>query len=352
MKKTLTIAIVCCICIAMLLSGCSQSAPAQSSAAQQPSESSAPASSSAQPSESSSEPAKTDITIGFIPMTLNNEYFVTMVNGAKLKAKELGVKLEVQAGDSHSSAEAQLEIVENMITAGVDAICIVPSSSEGLIAALKKCEENKIPVINLDTRINADLLKENNLKPVAFIGTDNYAGAKTAGEYTLTKIAEGSEVAILTGIEGQENAAFRRNGFYDAVKDKLKVVAEQTAKWEVDEGYNVTQNILAANPNLKFIFGSNDGMAIGALRAVQEANKADAIQIIGFDAIGEAVNLVKEGKLMGTVAQYPGEMGIKGVQAAVDAINGKEIEMNVNTGAELITKEKVEDFAKYLEQFK
>lgn len=351
MKRSLITILVCCMCIAMLLSGCAGT-PAQSAApSQQPSQA-ASEKPSEEPSKASSEQPKADISIGFIPMTLNNEYFVTMVKGAEIKAAELGVKLEVQAGDSHSSAEAQLQIVENMITSGVDAICIVPSSSEGLIAALKKCEEAKIPVINLDTRINADLLKTNNLKAVAFIGTDNYAGAKVAGEYALTKIAEGTKVAILTGIEGQENAAFRRNGFYEAVKDKLKVVAEQTAKWEVDEGYNVTQNILAANPDIKFVFASNDGMAIGALRAIQEANKTADIQVIGFDAIGEAVNLVKEGKLLGTVAQYPGEMGIKGVQAAVDAINGKTIEMNVNTGAELITKDNVDEFLKYLETFK
>lgn len=350
MKRNLAVILVVCICIGAMLAGCAapkvEEAPS-TEVSEQPSE--AVVSESATAEES--EVAATDITIGFIPMTLNNEYFITMVAGAQMKADELGVKLEIQAGDSHSSAEAQLEIVENMITSGVKAICVVPSSSEGMLTALKKCEEANIPVINLDTRLNAELLEENGVQAVPFIGTDNYTGAKTAGEYALENMPEGTKVAILTGIEGQENAAFRRNGFYEAVEGKFDVVAEQTANWEVDEAYSVTQNILQANPDIELIFASNDGMAIGAMRVVQELKKQDSIKVIGFDAISEAVNMVKEGTLLGTVAQYPGEMGILGVQAAVDAINGKTIEMNVNTGAELITSANVDDFMEYLKQF-
>lgn len=290
--------------------------------------------------------------IGFIPMTLNNEYFITMVNGAQKKADELGIELTVQAGQQHANAAEQLQIIENMITSGVDAICIVPSSSEGLVAGLKKCEEAGIPVINIDTKLDTKILEQSGLKPVPFYGTDNYAGAKLAGEYVVANLENGMEVAILTGIEGQQNAADRRNGFADGAADNIKVVAEQTGKWEVDQGYIAAQNIISANPNIKFIFASNDGMGIGALRAVEEADKQDQIKIIGFDAISEALNLVEQGKLLGTVAQYPAEMGIMGVQAAVDMLDGKDVEMNKDTGSKLITKENVAEFKTYLEQYK
>lgn len=293
---------------------------------------------------------KKDITIGFVPMTLNNEYFITMVNGAKQKAAELGIKLDVQAADSHASAAAQLTIVENMITSGVDGICIVPSSSEGLASVLIKCKEAGIPVINLDTRIDKNVLTEAGIE-VPFYGTDNYAGAKSAGEYVVANFPAGTETAILTGIEGQQNAADRRNGFVDAAGKHVKIVAEQSANWEVDQGYTATQNILSANPNLKLIFASNDNMAIGALRAVEEAGKKDAIKIIGFDAITEALNLVDSGEILGTVAQYPAEMGIKGVENMVKAIKGETIEKEINTGAKLITKDNVKEHKDYVSKF-
>ncbi len=157
--------------------------------------------------------AKDKIVIGFVPMTLNNEYFITMVNGAKQEAEKLGIQLDVQAADQHASAAAQLTIIENMITSGVDGICIVPSSSEGLVSALERCKDSNVPVINLDTKIHDDVLKEVGLA-VPFYGTDNYAGAMEAGMYVRDHFKKGTKTAILTGIEGQQNAADRRNGFF------------------------------------------------------------------------------------------------------------------------------------------
>jgi ribose transport system substrate-binding protein len=294
-------------------------------------------------------PAK-EMTIGFIPMTLDNEYFITMVNAAQQEADKSGATLLVQAGTSHGSAEEQLQIVETMITNKVDAICIVPSSSVGLMTALKKAEEAGIPIINLDTALDAELVKSSDLKPVPFIGTNNYDGAKLAGEYALEITGGTGKVAILTGIAGQQNAADRRNGFFDAVNGKLEVVAEASADWEVEKGYNAAQNMIQANPDIVLIFASNDNMALGAIRAAKEAGKD--IKVIGYDAIGEALNSVKSGEMASTIAQFPAEMGIQGVQAALSLVNGGTMPDYTYTETRPITLENVDDFMTYLSQFK
>ncbi|MEL7656408.1 MAG: sugar ABC transporter substrate-binding protein [Bacillota bacterium] len=329
MKKKFAIILALMLSVSVMMAGCSTGASSD---------------------EASADSADGETVIGFIPMTLNNEYFITMVNGAEQKAAELGVELNVQAGDQHASAAEQLTIVENMITSGVDAICIVPSSSEGLAAALKKCKEANIPVINLDTKLDAEILKEAGVT-VPFYGTDNYAGAKSAGEYVKANFKPGTKTAILTGIEGQQNAADRRNGFIEGAGDAIEVVAEQSANWEVDQGYAATQNILTANPDVELIYCGNDGMAIGAVRAVKEANKTDQIKVIGFDGISEALNMIVAGELYGSVAQYPAEMGILGVENAVKLLNGEEVEQNIDTGAKLILPENVAEHQEYCKQY-
>jgi ribose transport system substrate-binding protein len=293
--------------------------------------------------------SKQPIQIGFIPMTLDNEYFITMINAAKQQAKKQNVKLLVQAGQTHGSAEEQLQIVENMISNKVNAICIVPSSSQGLTAALKKAQDAGIPIINIDTKLDAELLKKSGINTVPFIGTNNYDGAKLAGAYALKILNGKGKVAILTGIAGQQNAADRRNGFYDVIKGKLEVVAEQTADWEVEKGYNASQNIIQAHPDIAMIFAGNDNMALGAHRAIKECGKN--IKVIGFDAINEALNSVKRGEMLGTVAQYPADMGIEGVNTAIKLIQGKKIDAVIYTKTKLIIKQNVAEFQKYLLQF-
>lgn len=295
--------------------------------------------------------AKT-LRIGFIPMTLSNEYFITMVNAAQQEAKKLGVELLVQAGERHGSAEEQLQIMENMIAQRVDAICIVPSSSQGLIPVLRTAERAGIPVINLDTRFDPEAIKAAGLKPIPFIGTDNYYGAQIAGWFALALTGAEGKVAILTGISGQQNAADRRNGFYDVVSQwpGIKVVAEQTANWEVEQGYNVFQNMLQANPDLKLVFASNDNMGLGAYRAIKEAGKD--IIVIGYDAVPAALDAVKAGEFVGTVAQFPAEMGIMGVQTAVKLKNGETVPDYIQTGSMMIFKGNVDWFVEYLAQFK
>ncbi len=297
-----------------------------------------------------SKPEEKEITIGFVGMTLNNEFHVAVANGAKLKAKELGVKIDVQAGDQHASADAQLQIIENFIENKVDGLIVIPSSPESIGYALVKPNENGIPIINLDTAIAADVLKELGLA-VPFYGTNNYEGAKLAGKYVAENFEKGTKTAILTGIEGHKNAADRRNGFIDGAGDAVVIVAEQTANWEVDQGYTAAQNIIQANPDLKLFFCSNDNMGIGALRAVQEAKLQDQIQIIGFDAVSAALELVESGEFLLTVAQYPGKMGELGVENIVKAIRGEKIPEEIDTGTELVTKDNLDKFRKEMAKY-
>lgn len=354
MMKKSSLVICLLLAISLMIMGCSGQAAPTTAKTEQKTEAKtdAPVVETEAPVDETEAPVKDlkDIKLGFVGMTLNNEFHITLANGAKAKAEEMGVSIDVQAGDQHASADAQLQIVENYLQNNVDGLLIVPSSSEGLITALQKAKEAGVPIINLDTRINQDVLDEVGLE-VPFYGTDNRAGAKMAGEYVAANFGKGTKTAILTGIEGHQNATDRREGFIEGAGEHIEVVAEQTGNWEVDQGYTATQNIIVANPDLELIFASNDGMAIGALRAVEEANLKDQIKIIGFDAISEALNLVKEGDLLGTVAQFPAKMGDYGVVNIINMIQGKSFEQYIDTGTAFITSENVDEQIEYVSQF-
>ncbi len=315
---------------------------------------STPADDSTTPADDTAAPADGETyEIGFLPMTLDNEFYVTMVAGAEKFAKENNIKLNIQACTDHSSAEDQLAFIETMISSGVDAICITPVSMDGLVSGVQKCQAAGIPLINLDTKLDAELIESYGCDPVPFYGTNNYNAAAEGAQYVLDNYPEGTKIAMLTGVEGQENTYLRQDGFWDTIGDKMELVAAQTANWSVEEGYTAAQNILTANPDVEMFYCCNDSMAIGAMRACEEAGKE--LPIIGFDAVAEAVGYVKDGKMAATIAQYPISMAEEGLQACLDILNGKtaytDLPAETDTGAKAITTDGAEEYLAYLAEY-
>lgn len=266
-----------------------------------------------------------DMKIGFSISTLNNPFFVTLSDGAKEKAKELGASLTVI--DAQDDAAKQASDVEDLIQQDVDLILINPTDSAAVVTAVESANSAGIPVITVDRTAEGG-------EVVSHIASDNAAGGKLAGEYLVELVGDGAKVAELEGVSGSSSARDRGAGFNEAAADKLDIVARQTANFNRAEGLTVMENILQANPDVKGVFAHNDEMALGALEAVAASGKD--VFVIGFDATEDAVKAVEEGKLAGTVAQKPEMIGEKAVEAAVQSLQGEEVEASIPVELELI----------------
>ena len=293
----------------------------------------------------SAEGDYSDKVIGFCGMTMNNEYHIVVANAAKAEADAKGVQILIQAGSEHASVEEQIAILENYISQEVDGIILVPTSSDGLYNPLKECKELGIPVIVLDTDVS-EQIQEDLEWDLPYYGTNNFDGAKLAGEWVAENYPEGTKTAILKGVEGQTNAVDRYEGFLEGVggAEYLDIVAEQTANWEVDQAHTAVENILTANPDLELIFCCNDGMAYGALAAVKDAGLEDQIDIIGYDGQSQALEYVIDGQFVLDIAQHPAEMGRLGVDNLLAIFDGGEAEQYINTGTGVIDASNAQDY--------
>src|SRR5712671_4606373 len=235
-------------------------------------------------------------TVALVLKTLNHPFFVDMRRGAQEAADRLGVNLQVQAAEREIDVEKQMQIVENMIQTGIQALVITPSGSREIVSALVKAKNAKVPIIVVDTRVDAKAAADAGVRTATFVGSDNYEGGKLAGEY-LVKVTGGkAHVGILEGIPGHETGDSRLRGFRDAVKvaPGIRIVASQPANWERDQGFNVFQNMLQAHPEIDTLFACNDMMALGATEAIRAAGKAGSIRIVGFDAVDDARKAIRE----------------------------------------------------------
>ncbi len=266
-------------------------------------------------------------SIGFSVSTLNNPFFVSLADGAKAAAKEKGVSLTVaDAGDD--SAKQQNDI-EDLISKNVSVLIVNPVDSDAVAPAVKNAIAKGVKVISVDRVVNG-------VDVDCQIASDNVAGARMATEYLAGQIGEGAKVAELQGVPGASATIDRGAGFHEAADKALDVVASQSANFDRAQGMSVMENILQSDGSIKGVFAHNDEMALGALQAIAATGKD--IKVVGFDATDDAVNEVKAGKMLATVAQKPEMMGETAVLTSIRLIAGEEVEKSLPVEVELVTK--------------
>lgn len=276
--------------------------------------------------------------VALVVKTLNHPYFIDMQKGAEEAARTAGVELIVQAAEREIDVERQMQIIENLIQRHVDVLVIAPSGSREIVPVIVKANRAGIPVLIVDTRVDAPMLQAAGGRTVTFIGSDNYAGGRVAGQFMVERMQGRARIAVLEGIPGHDTSDARLRGFRDAITGHpdMTIVASQPANWERDQGYNVFQNILQAHPEVNALFAASDLMALGALEAIAVAGRNGQITVVGFDALEEARQAVKKGTMAGTVAQDPAQMGRVGVEAAAKILRGATVPVEIGVPIQLI----------------
>ena len=285
---------------------------------------------------------KEDVTIALVTKAMDSEFWLKVAEGAKAGAAERpGVKLTIVAPDREINVDQQVSMLEDQVRRGVKALVVSPAGSAQVMSALELAASRGIPVVLVDT--DAPFAKK-----VSDIGTDHSRGGQLAARCLVDRLAGKGEVALISGVPGNESQDARAQGFIDAVAQVpgMKLVAQQPANSERSLGLTVMENILTAHPEVKGVFATNDQMALGAMEALDARGLRGKVAIVGFDATKEAVQATVDGKLAGSVAQNPRAMGQKGVEAALAALDGRPVDKRIDTGTELVTKENAEKYLK------
>ena len=267
-------------------------------------------------------------SIGLAVSTQNNPFFVTLVEGARGAADQLGVELQVT--DAGDDAAKQTTDIETLVASGISVLVVNPVDSDAVAGAVQAAISKGVRVISVDRAVNG-------VEVDCQIASDNVAGATMATQYIVDTLGEGAVVAELQGITGASAAIDRSAGFHQIADAKLNVVASQTANFDRALGMSVMENMLQGNGDIQAVFAANDEMALGALEAISGAGKD--ILVVGFDATDDAVEAVKAGRMGGTIAQQPALLGATAVENAVSLINGQSIEKNIPVEVTLITKD-------------
>ena len=278
-------------------------------------------------------------TVALVMKSLANEFFVTMADGARAHhAENAGdYELIVNGIKNEIDLAQQVALIDQMIASGVDALVVAPADSKAVVPALARAANAGIVVVNIDNRLDSDILAEYDLQ-IPFVGPDNYAGAEEVGRYLANKLSSGAEVAILEGVTTAYNSQRRTAGFRSAAEAAgLRIVAQQSARWDQTEAVTVAAGILVNHPDLQAIMAANDNMALGAIAAITQAGRRGEVDVVGFDNISAVQALVRDGSILATADQHADLLAVYGIEYALEALATGATLADKSTPVDLIT---------------
>ena len=294
-------------------------------------------SSSSSPSAGASTAAK-----AFIPMIskgFQHQFWQAVKQGADKAAAQFNVTITFQGPENESQVDKQLEMLQTVLNQKPQALCFAALDSKAAIPLLQKFKDAKIPVIGFDSGVDSDI-------PLATAATDNIAAAGAAADKMAGLIGGAGEVAIVAHDQTSRTGIDRVKGFTDQIKNKypnIKIVATQYGGGDQLKSTDITKAILQSNPNLKGIFGANEGSAVGVLNGVTESGKAGKVTVIGYDSGQQQMDAIRSGTESGAITQDPIGIGFKCVEAAVNALKGQTLPKNIDTGFKYYDKTNIDN---------
>ena len=271
------------------------------------------------PDGASSTSAEAGGLIAVITPSNDNPFFKAEADAAVAKAEELGY--ETTAASHDDDPNRQSELIDSAISAGAVAIILDNAGADASIGPVQKAVDAGVKVFLIDREINETGVA------TAQIVANNSQGASLVAEEFVTAMDGAGTYVELTGKESDTNAGVRSQAYASVISQypDLQLVAQETANWDQQEAFTKTETILQSNPGVKGIIAGNDTMALGAVAAVEAAGLTGQVVIAGFDGSPDAVQAIKDGKLLATGLQPAVQIAELAVEQAHEVISTGEV---------------------------
>ena len=272
--------------------------------------------------------------IGASYMTMNNEFYEILNEQISHRVEAEGDRIILR--DPALSVRRQQEQIEMMLEEGISVLILTPVDADGLSDVLKKAHNRGVKVIVVDSSVSDETLVD------CTIVSDNYKAGCLLGEY-LMRNKDSSRVVIMTH-ETATSGRERVQGFLDTIKgnDKFTVVRKVPCEGQLEIAMPKMEKIIEAGTRFDSVFCLNDPASLGVAAALDSKGLLDSVDIYGVDASPDAKQLINEGKMKASVAQFPSRIGEEAANAIYDLLEGREVETYISVPVELVTKENVE----------
>lgn len=271
--------------------------------------------------------AQDKMLVPLISKGFQHQFWQAVKAGADKAGTELDVTVTFEGPDNETQVDKQMDMLAAALANKPAAIGLAALDSQAAIPLLRQAQEAGIPVIAFDSGVDSDI-------PLATAATDNIAAAALAADKMAELIGGSGKVAVVAHDQTSRTGVDRRDGFVNRMKEAhpdVEVVAIEYGGGDHLKSTEITKAMLAANPDLKGIFGTNEGSAIGVVNGVRELG-TQGVVIVGYDSGKAQTDAIRDGLMAGAITQNPVGIGYETVKAAVAAAKGETVPANIDTG--------------------
>ena len=264
--------------------------------------------------------------------------FAAWLADAVVKESKKYPDTQVTVFDGQSKNELIASHIENAVTGKYDLILLQPFDSEAQVAPVRDAVKAGVKVVTVNNRVNDP--------SIPAVDADPIQQAEVNAKLAVKQVPQNARVVVLMGPAGNMHSDKRREGwkkyFFDQRKD-VKIVGEQIANWNKDEGMRLMEDWQQANARIDAIVSMNENMAAGALEAVKGSGKPFPFAY-GVDGTAEACLKIKSGEMTSNSLQSAYALAELSVKMSHDLLTGQKVATPQFITAELITKDNVDKF--------
>jgi ribose transport system substrate-binding protein len=280
-----------------------------------------------------------------------NTYLEEMEKGVRDEAQKRGMKVLSLAHD-RDDEEMNLDLFNNRFASKVDAFIFVseaePLSTKNLVPMVAKANTMNIPVVFMHGGLTERQVQEGKIRFESCIECDRKAGALKVADYLGKALGGRGKIMLIEGYNYEISGNIRREGFLGGIRKypRMEVIYSPPGNWRRADATFAAQKVFKEHPDIDAVVAWSDDMAIGASDAVKLARVKKPI-IIGFDGTKGGIAAIEEGRIDGTVAQYPYETGRATVEILAKILKGEKVSKHLYVNSELLTKEKLQQPFQY-----
>jgi len=276
--------------------------------------------------------------VALISKGFRHQFWQAVKQGAEQAGKDFNVKVTFEGAQEEGNVEQQIQLLQTTLDKHPDAVGFAAIDSQAAGPLMQQAKNSHIPVIAFDSGVDSDV-------PICTASTDNLAAAAEAAKHMADVIGHEGKVAMVVHDQTSVTGVQRRDGFVDYLKKNEPKITVVDIQYSGDplKATDLAKAMIAAHPDLKGMYGSNEGAAIGVVHAVQELGIQGKLKVVGFDSGKDQIDAIKSGLMAGAITQNPVGIGYETVKAAVAVIKGQTVAKNIDTGFYWYDKTNVDD---------